>query len=93
MLGFGLSMSDGVSMQVGEKCNRKAELPTGLTRIQVAFTKSEMLIHSIKFEGETVLVIGLIDTENTEEGYKKGRVETFDINPGETLLGCEIYSY
>ena len=51
---FDLAMSNGVSMQ-GGKCNLKAELPDKLTRIQVAITKNEGFIHSIKFEGDSVL--------------------------------------
>jgi len=50
-----------------------------------------MSIHSIRFEGDTVLQIGSVDT-TSDDDYKKGRVETFEIKPAEELLGCEFFS-
>ena len=89
--GLGLNMSDGVSMQAGFKCNLMAKLPSELRRIQVAITKNEKLIHSIRFEGDTVLHIGSVDAHDKHD-YKKGRVETFEIQQAEALLGCEFQS-
>ena len=57
----------------------------------MAITKDEKYIHSIRFEGETVLQIGSVDAHNDDE-WKKGRVETFEIEPAEALLGCEFLS-
>ena len=69
----------------------KARLPYGLHTIQVAFTKDELRLHSIKLEGESLLEIGNIDDEETNDKEKKGRLETFRLTPEETLLGVEMF--
>ena len=57
-LGFG--MSDGQSAQTGE-CGIKAELPNNIKTIEVSFVKSENAIHSISFQGDSILTIGGAD--------------------------------
>ena len=69
----------------------KARLPDNIQAIQVAFNKGEGFVHSITFEGDSVLTIGAVDTENTDDDLKKGRVERFTLQEGQTLLGCQLY--
>ena len=56
--GFGLTMANGESTHAGTECNRQVELPRTLKRIQTAFTANEEFVHSIRFEGDSVLEIG-----------------------------------
>ena len=66
-----------------------AKLPSGIRRVEMAITKDEKYIHSIKFEGDSDLQIGSVDARD-DDRWKKGRVETFEIQPAEAFLGCEI---
>ena len=84
-------MVNGESTHAGTECNFQVELPRNLKRIQTTFTVNEDVVHSVRFEGASVLEIGLFDTENSGDGNKKGRNETFVLKSGETLIGCEIY--
>ena len=67
-------MSDGQSAQTGN-CDIKAQLPTNIKTIDVAFTKDECLVHSISFKGDSILTIGGADSANTRDDWRKGRTD------------------
>ena len=69
----------------------KARLPDNIQAIQVAYTKDEWGVHSITFEGDSVLTIGGADKEDTNSDHKKGKIERFTLQEGQTLLGCQLY--
>ena len=50
-------MSDKTSAD-SQSCNVKARLPDKIHAIQVTYTKDECYLHSITFEGDSVLTIG-----------------------------------
>ena len=64
-----------------------AELPARIHTIQIAFRNDERFIHSITFEGEGGSVLS-IESDKQED---RGRVETLKLEPGESLIGCEMY--
>jgi len=78
-LGFG--MSDGQSAQTGE-CGIKAELPNNIKTIEVSFIKKENAIHSISFQGDSILTIGGADKKNTYDDLRKGRTKKFTLLQG-----------
>jgi len=75
-LGFG--MSDGQSAQT-RNCDIKSQLPTNIQTIDVAFTKDEWFVHSISFQGDSILTIGGADSKNTQMNLRKGRTERFTL--------------
>lgn len=88
----GITMSDSSYKQgAWEKCSQQAPMPAGLKRIHVNFKKDERSLHSIQFQGETELHIGLNEKDDPTliEKARKGRVETFELADDEQLLGAE----
>ena len=67
------------------------ELPKDIRTIDVYFMAHEWRIHSIVFHGETTLNVGPSKEPEGEEndGFKKGRKETFYVDEGQELLGWE----
>lgn len=82
---FGMTMSDGNTQQAGKHpCTATHELPARLTLIEVVFNVEDNNIHSIRFTGDSELVIGSSDKDDI------GRIEKCFFEESETLLGCEI---
>ena len=63
-LDFGIS--DGQSEQT-KYCPPQAQLPNNIKTIDVSFTRDEKFVHSIIFQGDSILTIGATDSENTED--------------------------
>ena len=91
---FGLTLNDGTKKRGGQlQCDKTAQLPNNLKRIDVYFTKGEHYLHSMVFTGDTVVHIGRTEDDDVYFGgnFVKDRVEVFELDQGETLLGCEIH--
>lgn len=63
---LGFVISDGQSEQT-DYCPLQAQLPNNIKTIDVSFTRDEKFVHSIIFQGDSILTIGATDSENTED--------------------------
>ena len=90
---FGMSLNDGQKVIGGDEydCNKTETMPSKLRRIDVIFQSDEQMFHSIVFYGETTLRIGQPEQQSILGDLRGSRVESFVMEPGEELLGCEIH--
>ena len=87
---FGLIANDG---KISAKFDAPVDLPLNIHTVKTVFTKNELYIHSIRFEGDTVLSIGRDDEQSIQKKeYEMSRIETFKLGTHETLLGVELFN-
>lgn len=84
-----LTLSDGQSLVGGVLSCDTVRIPTDLKQIIVAFRECERSILYLKFIAgdNTVTQVG-----KEYEPIKAGRLESFDLEPGEQLLGCHLHT-
>ena len=85
--GLEFTLGDGKTIKAGKTCDKTFHLPESLYRIETIMANDEKDIYQMKFFGRS----GVFTLGKDNSSHGPGRVETFNLDAGEELIGCKMH--